>query len=112
MNEGTTTIPVAAPGSANAAGSTLLVSGIMLGMSLVASLAFGYYLFIDPTRLADAWIWIRELPLLVQLVLWALFLPWMIALWVWSMPWAFGLRMVIVVAILGAAEYVLFPWKR
>jgi hypothetical protein len=95
-----------------AASSTLFVSGMMFGISALVTLAFGYALITDPTRLADAWVFVRALPLLVQIVLWAIFLPWMVALWALSLPLATGVRIAIVVVILVAAEYLLFPWKK
>lgn len=93
------------------AASTLLVSGILFGISALVTVAFGYALLADPSRLTDAWLWVRSLPLIVQLVLWALFLPWMAALWVWSLSLALWLRIAVVVALLGIAEFLLFPWK-
>lgn len=95
-----------------AGASTVLVSGIMFGVSMLATLAFGFALLTDPSRIADAWVWVRGLPLAVQLGLWAIFLPWMVALWTWSLPLAVGIRVAIIVVVLGAAEYLLFPWKR
>jgi len=97
---------------AGATGSSLMVSGIMFALSLVLSLAFGYYLATDPSRLADAWVWVRSLPLAAQVILWLLLLPWMLALWVCSMPWSLGVRIALVVAVLVVSEYLLFPWKR
>jgi hypothetical protein len=104
MNDATTAQTTAA--------STLLVSGIMFGISALVTLAFGYALLADPARLADAWVWVRSLPIIVQVAMWLLFLPWMASLWVWSLPLAFGLRVAIVVVVLGVSEYLLFPWKR
>ena len=60
-------------------------------------------------RLTETWLWVRSLPLLVQLLMWALLLPWMIALWVWSLPWPLWLRVVLVVAIVGFADFLVFP---
>ena len=91
--------------------STLMVSGIMFGISAIVTLAFGYALIADQSLMTNAWTWVRELPLVVQLGLWLLFLPWMIALWVWTLPLALGVRVLVVVAILAIAEYLLFPWK-
>jgi len=104
MNDGTTTQATAT--------STLAVSGIMFGIATLVTLAFGYALVADQSRLADAWTWIRELPLMLQIGMWLLLLPWMAALWVWALPLALPVRVILVVAILAAAEYVLFPWKR
>lgn len=92
--------------------STIVVSGIMFGISALVTLAFGYALITDPSRLTDAWMVVRSLPLVIQIALWLIFLPWMAALWAWSLPLDSWMRALIVVAILGVAEYLLFPWKR
>ena len=84
---------------------------LMFGLSTVATVAFAYYLITNPSVLNDAWTWIRQLPLIVQLLAWLLLLPWMIALWIWVQPWAVAIRLVLVVGTLGFAEYLLFPWK-
>jgi hypothetical protein len=84
---------------------------LVFGLSTIASLAFAYYLVTDPTRLTAMWLWIRALPLVVQLLLWLLCLPWMIALWVWNSPWALAIRIVVVAGTLLFAEYLVFPWK-
>ena len=91
--------------------STLMVSGIMFGVATLVTLGFGYALVADQSRLVDAWELIRALPLVVQIVVWLIFLPWMAALWVWTLPLTLTLRVLLVVVILAAAEYLLFPWK-
>jgi hypothetical protein len=91
--------------------STLMVSGIMFGAATLVTLVFGYALVADQSRLIDAWEFMRALPLVVQIVLWPVLAPWMAALWVWTLPLALTLRVLFVVAILAAAEYLLFPWK-
>lgn len=91
--------------------STLMVSGIMFGVATLVTLVFGYALVADQSRLVDAWELIRALPLVVQIVMWLIFLPWMAALWVWTLPLTLTLRVLLVVVILAAAEYLLFPWK-
>ena len=83
----------------------------MFAVSTGVTIIFAYYLFTDPARLTHAWQFVRGLPLAVQVVLWLLLLPWMIALWVWVLPWALPVRLVLVVAILLFAEYLLWPWK-
>ncbi len=84
---------------------------LIFGLATAATVAFAYYLFTNPSFLADTWAWIRQLPLIVQLVMWLLLLPWMIALWVWTQPWALALRLVLVAGILLFTEYLVFPWK-
>ena len=83
----------------------------IFGASTAASVALAYYLFTDPSQLTELWQWIRTLPLLVQLTMWALLLPWMTALWIWSTPWAFAIRLVLVLGVLLFTEYLVFPWK-
>lgn len=91
--------------------STLMVSAMMFGIATLVTLAFAYALVADQSRLIDAWVWARSLPLIAQIALWVLLLPWMAALWVWALPLALPLRLLLVVAILVVAEYLLFPWK-
>lgn len=83
----------------------------IFGLSTCATAAFAWYLITNPSMLNQAWKWIRALPIIVQLVLWLLALPWMFALWVWSTPWALAVRIVLVVGTLLFAEYLVFPWK-
>lgn len=83
----------------------------MFSLSLVATAAFGYHLFTQPARLTELWEWTRSLNILVQGVIWLIFLPWMIALWIWSAPWALPIRLVLVLAVLAWATWMLFPWK-
>lgn len=92
-----------------AKGFAVFVTWLVLVVSVVMTFAFGYALLADPSRLTEAWLWVRSLPLLVQLLMWALLLPWMIALWVWSMPWPLWLRFSLVIAIVAAADFILFP---
>ena len=84
---------------------------LVFGLSTAATAAFAYYLVSDPARLNDAWVWIRQLPIIVQVVMWLLLLPWMIALWIWAQPWALAIRLVLVVGTLLFTEYLVFPWK-
>lgn len=52
--------------------------------------AFFVLLFAD--RLEAVWSAIRDLPLLVEVVLWVVFLPWMLGTAVWNSSWPAGLR--------------------
>ena len=92
--------------------SELAFNYLMFGLSTAATVAFAYYLFTNPAVLGSLWTWIRQLPIVVQLLAWLLLLPWMIALWIWVQPWSVAIRFVLVLGTLGFAEYLLFPWKR
>lgn len=94
-----------------ATGSQLLVSGIMFGLAMLLSAGFVYLMFADPARLTSGWGLVRGLPLLAQIGLWAIFLPWMAALWIWNTGLAPAVRIVVDLAIIAGAAYLLFPWK-
>jgi len=112
MESTTTTTTVADPSSwARQTPGEKLFSLSVFGLSTLASVAFAYYLVTDPARLTELYAWTRTLPLIVQLVVWLLCLPWMIGLWVWSMPWALAIRLVIVIALLVFTEYLMWPFK-
>lgn len=61
----------------------------------------------DPARLDSAWRSIGSLPLVVQGVVWLLFLPLMAGLWIWATDWPLVVR---VVLILGLAGWNLFTF--
>jgi hypothetical protein len=88
-----------------------LFSLAVFGVGALVSGAFLYYLITDPARLTAVWTWTRSLPLLVQGVIWLLFLPWMLCLWMWTLPWAMPIRLVLVIAALVWTNWLLFPWK-
>lgn len=102
---------VKATGWAGQTAGEKVFSVAVFGLSTVASAAFAYYLLTEPTRLNDIWAWTRALPILAQLAIWLLGLPWMIALWIWSMPWALAIRFALVLATLAFTEYLMWPVK-
>ncbi len=56
-----------------------------------------------------AWQWVRALPLLVQGVVWVLFLPVVFGLWVWETTWPLIVRLVLIVGVAGWNLLVFFP---
>lgn len=78
---------------------------------LVVTAMFGYYLATEPARLNELWEWVRSLNILVQGVVWVLFLPWMVALWIWVLPLGLPIRLLGVISMLGFTTWLLFPWK-
>ncbi len=83
----------------------------VFGLGAAVSGAFLYYLITDPARLTELWAWSRSLNILVQGIIWLLFLPWMICLWMWTLPLAMPIRLVLVIAALAWTNWLLFPWK-
>lgn len=85
-------------------GLLLLVFGAMW-------VAFAVALVFSQGSLDQAWIWIRSLPILLQAVVWLLFLPVVGGLWVWETTWPLFLRLVIVLG-LGAWNILVFLPQR
>ena len=73
--------------------------------------AFAVALAFSQGSLDQAWIWIRSLPILLQAVVWLLFLPVVGGLWVWETTWPLFLRLVIVLG-LGAWNILVFLPQR
>ena len=72
-------------------------------------LAFAAALLFKRERLQIIWQSIRKLPLLVQLLLWLLFLPVMLGLWIWQTSWPLWLRLVLIAGLAWWNVYVFFP---
>lgn len=71
------------------------------------SAAFAAALIWSQGSLDQTWEWIRGLPLILQGVVWLLFLPVVAGLWVWETSWPLLARIVVVVG-LGFANLVAF----
>ena len=71
-------------------------------------LAFSALLF-RREMLINTWQSIRRLPLLVQLLLWLLFLPVVLGLWIWQSSWPLWLRLVLVAGLAWWNVFVFFP---
>jgi hypothetical protein len=82
-------------------------NGLLLLVFGVLWVAFGAALIFSQGSLDQAWVWVRSLPLLVQLVVWLLFLPVVGGLWVWETTWPLLVRLVIVLGI-GAWNILVF----
>jgi hypothetical protein len=63
--------------------------------------AFGVLAVASSDTLSDLWAWVRGLPLVAEVVLWVLTLPWMLALAVWENPWDEWLRRLLVASVAG-----------
>lgn len=81
-------------------GMEQLVAPIAFVAFVVLWGAFAVALVFAQGSLDAAWDWIRSLPLMIQLVVWLLFLPVVAGLWVWHTDWSLILR---VAAVAGLA---------
>lgn len=71
--------------------------------------AFGAAVIWSQGSLDAAWQWIRGLPLLVQGLVWLLFLPVVIGLWIWETTWPLVVRLVLVAGVAGWNLLVFLP---
>jgi len=75
----------------------------LLWLAFIAALIFRREI------LKNTWQRIRSLHLLVQLILWLLFLPVMLGLWIWQTSWPLWLRLILVVSLAWWNVFVFFP---
>jgi hypothetical protein len=78
--------------------------------ALLVSIAFLVLLIVAPERLDAAYVWIRDLPIVVEVFAWVVLLPWMLAYLVWTAPWVLWLRIVLILILLGGVAQSF--WRR
>jgi hypothetical protein len=101
-------IETVASGAGNSVG-WLAETGILFVLFAVIWVGFGVALIWSQGSLDAAWQSIRSLPLIVQGIVWLLFLPVMLGLWIWETAWPLILRLLLVVGIAGWNLLVLLP---
>jgi hypothetical protein len=84
-----------------------VIGVVAFGLFAGLWLAFGYAIVASQGSLDEVWRWIREMPLIGQVVLVLLTLPVTVGLWVWETSWPLIVRLVLVVG-LGTANLVVF----
>jgi hypothetical protein len=101
-------IETVASGAGNSVG-WLAETGVLFVVFAVIWIAFGVALVWSQGSLDAAWQSIRSLPLIVQGIVWLLFLPVMLGLWIWETTWPLILRLLLVVGIAGWNLLVFLP---
>jgi hypothetical protein len=87
-------------------------SGILFFLFALLWLAFGVALVWSQGSIDAVWTWIRELPWLLEGVVWLLFLPVMLGMWIWQTSWPVILRILLIVGLAGWTLLVFpKPWK-
>ncbi len=97
-----------ASGAGNAVG-WLAETGVLFVVFAVIWIGFAAALMWSQGSLDDAWQYVRGLPLVVQGIVWLLFLPVLLGLWIWETTWPFVLRLLLVVGIAGWNLLVFLP---
>ena len=87
----------------------LAETGVLFVLFAVLWAAFGAALIWSQGSLDAAWQWVRSLPLLLQGLVWLLFLPVVIGLWVWETTWPLVVRLVLVAGIAGWNLLIFLP---
>ena len=75
--------------------------GVLFAFFAVMWTVFAAGLIFSQGSVDQAWQSIRDLPLIVQIGVWVLFLPVMAGLWVWETSWPLVMRLAVVVALAG-----------
>ena len=83
--------------------------GILFAVFALLWVAFGAGLLLSQGSIDQTWQTIRDLPLIVQLIAWLLFLPVMLGMWVWETTWPFVVRLMLVLSIAGWNLLVFLP---
>jgi hypothetical protein len=101
-------IDTLATGLGNSVG-WLADNGVLFVVFALIWIAFGACLIWSQGSVDQAWQTIRGLPLIIQAIVWLLFLPVMIGLWVWETTWPLVVRLILVIGIAGWNLLVFLP---
>lgn len=58
-------------------------------------------LLVNPEWLDMLWEWVRALPILLQIIVWVIFLPVMVGLWAWESSWSAFVKLVVLAGLVG-----------
>jgi ABC-type amino acid transport system permease subunit len=83
--------------------------GVLFAIFALMWIAFAVGLVWSQGTVDQAWQFIRGLPLLIQIVVWVLFLPVMVGLWIWETTWPLLVRLVLVVGVAGWNLFMFLP---
>jgi hypothetical protein len=86
-------------------------SGILFVVFAVLWVGFAVALVSSQGTIDAAWQSVRDLPWLVQVVVWILFLPVMAGLWIWETSWPLVLRLVLIIGLAGWNLMIMLPTK-
>ena len=87
----------------------LAETGVLFGVFALIWIALGVGLIWSQGSIGQAWESIRGLPLIIQALVWLLFLPVMIGLWIWETTWPLLVRLILVIGIAGWNLLVFLP---
>jgi hypothetical protein len=71
-----------------------------------------FYILLFTDKVEGLWSTIRDLPLLVEIVLWLPFFPWMLGMAVWTSSWSEWLRATLVVCFTIGWSLAFLPRRK
>jgi hypothetical protein len=83
--------------------------GVLFVIFALIWIAIAAGLVLSQGSVDQAWQAVRGLPLIVQAIVWLLFLPVMIGLWIWESTWPLVVRLTLIVGIAGWNLLVFLP---
>ena len=84
-------------------------NGTLFALFAIIWVVFAAGLIFSQGSIDQAWQTIRDLPLIVQIVIWVLFLPVMIGLWIWETSWPLVVRLALLVGVAGWNLFMFLP---
>jgi hypothetical protein len=78
---------------------------------VVLWICFAALLFLSRASIDEVWTWLGGQPLVVQVPVGFLFLPWVIGMWIWESSWPLAARGLLVGGVAWANIYTFSPWK-
>jgi hypothetical protein len=83
--------------------------GILFVFFALLWLAFAIALVMSQGSVDSAWEWIRSQHVVLQAVVWLLFLPVVAGMWIWETTWPLVLRLVLVIGLAGWNLIIFLP---
>ena len=68
-----------------------------------------FFVLLNSGRIDDVATWIRDLPLLLEILVWVVFFPWVLATAAWTSDWSEGLRLTLVILFAATWTIVSIP---
>jgi hypothetical protein len=90
-------------------GATSVFNVVVWLLFVVLWIAFATALAFSPATLDQTWHRLRQVSLIVQALIWLLFLPITLGLWIWQRAWAAPIRLVLLAAVAAWNVFLFFP---
>jgi hypothetical protein len=72
----------------------------------------GFFVLLAADRIDGVWSWVRDLPLLAELVFWGALFPWLLGAAVWTSSWAGWLRLLLVLSFAFGWSFASIPRRK